>query len=47
MARNQDFYSQTLIVSCKKLKLKMLMKVLVRINIDLILVIVQLSQSIM
>ena len=46
MRTNKNYYSQTLIVSCMKLKLKMSMKILVALNKCLISVI-RLTQNIM
>ena len=45
MVTTQDYYSQTLIVKCMKLKLKMSMKILATIKICLTLAIIQLSQN--
>ena len=44
---NQNYYSETLVVSCKKLKLKMSMNILVAIKGSLILLIIRLSQNTM
>ena len=45
LVTTQDYYSQILIVSCKKLKLKMSMKILALIRKCLTVVIIQLSQN--
>ena len=45
MVTTQDYYSQTLITKCMKLKLKMSMKVLAMIKKCLTLVIIHLSQN--
>ena len=47
MTKNQNSYSQTLIVSCMKLSLKMFMKILTAIKKCFTLVIVQLNQTFM
>ena len=47
MTTTQNFYSQTLIASCEKLKLKMFMKILAKVKKFFVLVIIQLSQNIM
>ena len=47
MVATEDYYSQTLLVYCMKLKLKMSMKILATIKKCLILVIIPLSQNIM
>ena len=45
MATNQNYYSQTLIVSCMKLKLKMSMNNLAAIKKCLISLVFQLNQN--
>ena len=47
MTTNQNYYPQTLIVKCIKLKLKMSMKMLAAIKKCLILAIIRLTQNTM
>ena len=47
MTTNQNYYSQTLLMQCIKLKLKMSMKVLATIKKCLILVVIRNSQNTM
>ena len=47
LVKTQEYYPQTLLVWCMKLKLKMYIKILETINKCLTLVIIQLSQNIM
>ena len=47
MTRYQNYYSQTLIVGCMKLKLKMSIKILATIKKCLIVVIIPLNQNTM
>ena len=47
MTKNQNYYSQTLIVKCRKSKLKMSMKILAAVKKFLILLIIELRQNTM
>ena len=47
MVKTKDYYSQTLILWCMKLKLKISKKILAKIKKCFTLVIIQLSQNIM